>query len=164
MQEAPPSRSLPKSSWGLRGMFLLSWFPLRVGGRFLEAWLRSRRLAEPPRPLERGISPLRRRPKDGARLAALRSPFGNLRPIPPRIIWYPTLAGRGGSVSRRDHNRAYRRPHPTLRRNQASKNVPSQTPAALREGARGRGFSQRSRLPRIPPRHPSNFANSTTSW
>ena len=26
----------------------------------------------------------------------------------------------------------------------------SQTPAALREGARGRGFSQRSRLPRIP--------------
>ena len=27
----------------------------------------------------------------------------------------------------------------------------SQTPAALREGARGRGFSQRSRLPRIPP-------------
>ena len=28
---------------------------------------------------------------------------------------------------------------------------PRQTPAALREGARGRGFSQRSRLPRIPP-------------
>ena len=27
-------------------------------------------------------------------------------------------------------------------------------PAALREGARGRGFSQRSRLPRIPPKQP----------
>ena len=29
------------------------------------------------------------------------------------------------------------------------------TPAALREGARGRGFSQRSRLPRISPVRPS---------
>ena len=29
-----------------------------------------------------------------------------------------------------------------------------QTPAALREGARGRGFSQRSRLPRIPRTFP----------
>ena len=70
-------------------------------------------------------------------------------PLP--TIRYTTLEGRGGSVSRRDHNRAYRRPHPTLRRNQVSKNVPSQTPAALREGARGRGFSQRSRLPRNTP-------------
>ena len=32
-----------------------------------------------------------------------------------------------------------------------SKNRTPRTPAALREGARGRGFSQRSRLPRIPP-------------
>ena len=31
---------------------------------------------------------------------------------------------------------------------------PTQTPAALREGARGRGFSQRSRLPRIPRTFP----------
>ena len=32
----------------------------------------------------------------------------------------------------------------------SQQNQPCQTPAALREGARGRGFSQRSRLPRIP--------------
>ncbi len=38
---------------------------------------------------------------------------------------------------------------PNIRRNQARSNKPRQTPAALREGARGRGFSQRSRLPRI---------------
>ena len=36
-----------------------------------------------------------------------------------------------------------------LRRNQLRRKVATQTPAALREGARGRGFSQRSRLPRI---------------
>ena len=32
-------------------------------------------------------------------------------PLP--TIRYPTLAGRGGSVSRRDHNQAYRKPAPT---------------------------------------------------
>ena len=32
-----------------------------------------------------GISCLRARPKDGARLAASRSPFGNLRPITPQL-------------------------------------------------------------------------------
>ena len=37
---------------------------------------------------------------------ALRSPFGNLRPITPATMWCPALAGRGGSVSRRDHNQA----------------------------------------------------------
>ena len=40
---------------------------------------------------------------------ALRSPFGNLRPITPQTMWYPTLAGHGGSVSRRDRDRAHRR-------------------------------------------------------
>ena len=35
----------------------------------------------------RGISCLRARPKDGARLAALRSPFGNLRPITLQTVW-----------------------------------------------------------------------------
>ena len=34
---------------------------------------------------------------------------------------------------------------------------PRQTPAALREGARGRGFSQRSRLPRNPHRPPTSL-------
>ncbi len=40
--------------------------------------------------------------------------------------------------------------HTTCRRNQVSGNRPRRTPAALREGARGRRFSQRSGLPRIP--------------
>ena len=40
---------------------------------------------------------------------ALRSPFGNLRPPTLPTMWRPMLAGRGGSVSRRDHNQAYRR-------------------------------------------------------
>ena len=62
--------------------------------------------AKPP---QVSVSPLTRRPKDGARLAALRSPFGNLRPITLATMRQPTLAGRGGSVSRRDHNQAYRR-------------------------------------------------------
>ena len=57
-------------------------------------------------PSAEGISYLRARLKDGARLAALRSPFGDLRLIALLTIWYPTLAGRGGSVSRCDHNQA----------------------------------------------------------
>ena len=40
---------------------------------------------------------------------------------------------------------------PLLRRNQLRKKGAPQAPAALREGARGRGFSQRSRLPRKLP-------------
>ena len=35
----------------------------------------------------RGISCLRARPKDGARLAALQSPFGSLRPITLQTVW-----------------------------------------------------------------------------
>ena len=35
----------------------------------------------------RGISCLWARPKDGARLAALSSPFGNLRPITLQTVW-----------------------------------------------------------------------------
>ena len=41
-------------------------------------------------------------------------------------------------------------PAPNSQAESTPKNRASQTPAALREGARGRGFSQRSRLPRIP--------------
>ena len=39
---------------------------------------------------------------------------------------------------------------PTSQAEPTKKTRPTQTPAALREGARGRGFSQRSRLPRTP--------------
>ena len=45
-------------------------------------------------------------------------------------------------------DRPYSQAEPT------SQSHPRQTPAALREGVRGRGFSQRSRLPR---RHSSSF-------
>ena len=72
------------------------------------------------------------------------------RPLPV-IGRYPTLAGRGGSVSRRDHNQAYRRPRPPLRRNQIRR-----TPHLKRQPLFGRGglgerrFSQRSGLsPRV---------------
>ena len=41
-------------------------------------------------------------------------------------------------------------PAPTPQAEPPMQKRPRQTPAALREGARGRGFSQRSRLPRIP--------------
>ena len=42
-------------------------------------------------------------------------------------------------------------PAPNSQAESTPKNRASQTPAALREGARGRGFSQRSRLPRNTP-------------
>ena len=107
-----------------------------------------------PRLRTREISPLRRR--GGGRSPSGSFPIAPATPSGPtyRLASNLTLAGRGGSVSRRDLNRAYQRPHPTLRRNQVSRNRPTRTPAALREGARGRGFSQRSRLPRIPPGTP----------
>ena len=44
-----------------------------------------------------------------------RHPFGSLA---LKLGRNPTLVGRGGSVSRRDHNQAYRRTHPPHRRNQ----------------------------------------------
>ena len=31
LREAPPSRSLPKSSWRLAGLLLHRWFRLKVG-------------------------------------------------------------------------------------------------------------------------------------
>ena len=43
---------------------------------------------------------------------------------------------------------------PTFQAEATMQNRTPQTPAALREGARGRGFSQRSRLPRPPVRPP----------
>ena len=99
------------------------------------------------------ISPLRRRPKDGARLAAFRSPFGNLRPITLATMRQPTLAGRGGSVSRRDHNQAYRRPHPPHRRNHPCRSTHAKRHLLFGRGGLGeRRFSQRSGLsPRISP-------------
>ena len=61
------------------------------------------------------------------------------------------LHGRGGSVSRRDHNQAAGT-RVQLAGGASLEEESSLFPAALREGARGRSFSQRSCLPRIPPR------------
>ena len=150
--------------------------------------------------VQRGISRLRTR-------GGGQSPSGSfpIAPAPPsapsyHLVSFPTQAGRGGSVSRRDHNPAAgnraqlaggiqleqpRTSNPNCssgeglycfqRRQVAaalsaavtiiqqqetapnSQGEPSwsnrepRTPAALREGARGRGFSQRSRLPRSTP-------------
>ena len=90
--------------------------------------------------------------------------FGGLHTKPPLKGEVPALGGRRGSVLHAACPRrlcqppwtqpSLSKPRPTHRRNQLSRNVPRPTPAALREGARGRGFSQRSRLPRSssPPR------------
>ena len=107
---------------------------------------------------------------------AFRSPFGHLRPplissIEPKR-WQVAAALSAAVTTTKQQETAL-----TFRRNQLRRNVPPQAPAALRErgsggevlfsekrplpqnlpiqvlreGARGRGFSQRSRLPRNHP-------------
>ena len=93
-----------------------------------------------------------------------------------KLVSYPALVGRGGSVSRRDHNRAYRRRTALAwvrKPEETHKPIPSHSSgegvwgrgASLREAAsppasppkhnlfgrerEGGGFSQRSLLPRI---------------
>ncbi len=86
------------------------------------------------------------------RQRALRSPFGNLRPIAPPTMWRPTSAGHGGSVSRRDHNQAYRR---RAHLSGGTKPAESHTPNASRssgEGVWGRGASLREAA--SPPASP----------
>ena len=136
--------------------------------RFLASWLRSRRLTEPPRPCKVGArlrtrrdyprsyalrttAPSVERAKrefrlcggeavDGARLAAFRSPPPPLRAL--LMDWYrgKTLAGRGGSVSRRDLSQAYRR-RTALAGSAGWEGKTNSNPATLREGVRGRRFS-----------------------
>ena len=85
---------------------------------------------------------------DGARLAAFQSPPPPLRPLTYRLAAFPALAGRGGSISRRDHYQAARKPRPPRMgaQLQRKRQVYSQ-PLFGRRGSGGRGsFSQRSRL------------------
>ena len=96
--------------------------------------------------------------------------------LPYRLYREQTQAGRGGSFSRRDHNQVTgnrvqltggiksEEPYPPNASRSSGEGVwgrgaslreaasppESPHPLPLREGARGRGFSQRSRLPRIP--------------
>ena len=55
--------------------------------------------------------------------------------------WSHPSAGRGGSVSRRDHNQAART-RAQLTGATCMEEESTQTPATLRVGARGRGFSK----------------------
>ena len=74
------------------------------------------------------------------------------RPL-PEVSWCPALVGRGGSVSRRDHNQAYRRPRSTSQAEPTMQKQPRQTPTALRE--RGSGgealLSEKRPLPQNLP-------------
>ena len=128
---------------------------------FLASGLWSRRLTEPPRPCGGGDGTLR---PPGAGTSPFRGGFVRRRPkgslcggsllvCLSSLIRSPALAGRGGSVSRRDPNQAAGNCPPPFRRNQASR-----SPHAKRQPLFGRGglgerrFSQRSGLsPRISP-------------
>ena len=74
---------------------------------------------------------------------ALQSPFGNLRPITPATMWCPALAGRGGSVSRRDHNQAAGNHTPTRSGILYGRKNNSNRSCSSGEGVWGRGASLR---------------------
>ena len=84
---------------------------------------------------------------------AFRSSFGNLRPhlisLCRSLRWQVAAALSAAVTTTNYHGTA-----PPLQAEPTMQKHPRQTPAALREGARGRGFSQRSRLPRNPRRLP----------
>ena len=94
----------------------------------------------------------RKRPR-GFRLCgggqrALRSPFGNLRPLRGRL-----LAGRSGSVSRCDHNHAYRRRAHAAWAHKSEGRVKPIPSYSSGEGVWGRGASLREAAspPESPP-------------
>ena len=78
----PPDPSLPKSGWRSRGCVSSGLVPPERLGRFLAAWLWSRRLTEPPRPCGVGVNPSARLwrapPLSGEALRSV-SPKGSLR-------------------------------------------------------------------------------------
>ena len=106
-------------------------------------------------PSAEGISYLRARPKDGARLAALRSPFGDLRPIVHLTLYgiqrWQVAAALSAAVT-------ITKPQETAPNAQAEptkKKQTRQTPAALRErGAGGEALlSEKRPLPQnLPPK------------
>ena len=76
------------------------------------------------------------------------------RPL-PEIGWWPTLAGRGGSVSRRDRNQpAENRAHLTGGTKPKETPPPKRQPLFGREGSGGRGASLREAAspPSVPPK------------
>ena len=85
---------------------------------------------------------------------AFRSPPPPLRSPTNRLVSSQTLAGRGGFISRRDHNQAYRR-RTQSQAEPLRRKVATQTPAALRGGSARGGASLREAAALAVPPHPS---------
>ena len=102
-------------------------------------------------PSAEGISYLRARPKDGARLAALRSPFGNLRPIVYRTLYGIQRWQVAAALSAAVTITKLIGDTPIFRRNQLRRSIPAKRQPLFGRGGLGeRRFSQRSGLsPRI---------------
>ena len=81
---------------------------------------------------------------------AFRSPFGNLRAPAYKLAPFPTLVGRGGSVSRRDHNQAAGNPaHLTGGTNYAEATPPNASRSSGERGLGGEGKDSHSRQWRL---------------
>ncbi len=93
-----------------------------------------------------GISPLRRR---GGGFPIAPPP---LRSRTYKLVLCPTLAGRGGSVSRRDHNQAYRRRAQLSGGTNSAETTPPNASRSSGEGVWGRGASLREAA--SPPASP----------
>ncbi len=150
--ERSPSLALPPEERLAFGLVVSAELAPPVSwARFLAGWLWSRRLTEPPRPASYRPRRGRRFPKGDRK--ALWSPPQRRNPLRVRRH-APTPHGRGGSVSRRDHNR--------LAGNRAQlawahkfegsvKPIPSYSSG---EGVWGRGASLREAA--SPPESPQN--------
>ena len=137
----------------------LALSPHASWARFLASWLRSRRLTEPPRPSN--ASPRYQSISRGPKGRRGRSQASPVFMPPPRLRRgeIPSAPqGHGGSVSRRDHNPAYRR-RATFRRNQAKelKPHPSNASRSSGEGGLGRGASLREAASPPESPHPHLF-------
>ena len=94
----------------------------------------------------------------GREAGAFRSPPPPLRPPPYKLISYLASAGRGGSVSRRDHDYPHRKLLPSRMGAQAQRNAQPYSQLLFGRGARGRRFSSRSGLPRVCSTPPPQVA------
>ena len=165
-----PSRSLPKKvrlggRWGERSLLcekrLSPQTPLsrRAAGVWRDtkprSWFRLRVGVSPIGLVE--VTAADRAAATMLRLRRLRREVTVFQPLhslqASKLTTFPTLDGRGGSISRRDLSHPAEPPRPTRRRNQVRETAQLKRQPLFGRGARGRGFSQRSRLPRNP-RHP----------
>ena len=131
---SPPRPLSPEERLALEGDASAGLVPPVSGGAISCGGMSPRRLTEPPRTCGVGICACGRGVIDFV--------FG--RPSPQRRR---TLAGRGGSVSRRDLNQPARN-RALLAGANCLIESSTRTPAAFRVGARGRGLSLKGRLPR----------------